>query len=122
MTSLLLIALWSVQSKPLYFEIDAGTEECIHEDYAKGETIEFYFEVTGWAQPSSMDIELKIYGPQQNVMLQRMSNFQPEKSTEHTGEALMKVGSPGTHRICFNNKFSRWKSKIIEFNMRGSKS
>lgn len=122
MWSLLLLTSWCVHSKPLHFEVLAGSESCIYEEYAAGENIEFVFEVTGRLHPNAMDIELNLYGPQHNLMLQRRATFKPELIRPDTGRVSMQVGSSGTHRICFNNKFSKYEPKIMKFQMKGSKS
>merc|ERR1712113_848021 len=85
-------------SKPLYFEVNAGREECIYEEYKAEEKIDFYFEVT---QGGDLDIELKIFGPKKNMMLQRMASFKDDFS-QAMGEVGLRIDSPGVHKFCFN--------------------
>lgn len=51
-----------------------------------------------------------------------MTTFEPEQYRPNAGRVSMQVKSSGTHRICFDNQFSRSEAKIIEFQMKGSKS
>ena len=96
-------------SKPVFVEVAPGGEECYYEEYAADEMMEFLYVVKRGGQH---DIELKIYTPTNNLLIQKVgSKYDRFKQ---------KVDIQGTYKICFNNGMSRWTSKIVGIDLLGS--
>merc|ERR1712080_469936 len=102
----------------LLFEVGGGREECVYEEYAEKEKIEFDFDIV---EGGKLDIELKIFAPGGSMVLQRMVTFSADNDPR-SGTVDQKISVSGVYKICFNNRASRWVAKVVRFTMGGSKS
>eukprot|EP01083_Nonionella_stella_P128642 389870_1 len=94
---ILSLLLSYVLSKPVFIEVAPGGEECYYEEYEKDETMEFLYVVKRGGQH---DIELKIYTPYNNLLVQKVGSKYDRFKQQ--------IDIAGTYKICFNNGMSRW--------------
>jgi hypothetical protein len=100
-----LLALVHV-SQGLTIMVPANGEECFFDEVERGERVYGSYNVFSGG---SLDIDIKIYGPDMRIV------YEEERSTQDSF-AFVAV-QKGQHKLCFANSMSTLTAKMISFNL-----
>lgn len=99
------------------FQVEPREEECFYNDLPAGETVSVYLFVL---RGGLLDIMLDIRAPDDSKIFSNMIFSNRDDSGRIVDDLIAKghtfiTEEAGTYKVCFNNKVSRWTSKVIIF-------
>merc|ERR1712126_96057 len=102
------------QAQVMTVEVGAGQEECYFQPLDDGETLIVDYQVIDTSgEFARLDIDFKLMQPNGSpVVVEYRKN---ENTHEYAGGKLLNGAGTGDYKICFDNRFSRFSSKVIYF-------
>ena len=103
-----------VHGSPLTMEIEPKSSECFYQELNAGSTFNMQFQVI---RGGLLDVHLKITGPNNVPIVDKRTFFnnQDDKINEKEGKIQFRAVQNGVYAVCFDNSYSRWTSKFVEF-------
>lgn len=101
----------------LNFQVEPKQQECFYQDLKAGETHDMDFEVL---RGGLLDIKLKVEDPMNSILVDKLAFFnrQDEELNEAEGRVTFVATNTGIHKICFDNRMSRWTAKVCSFTIK----